>query len=572
MDDKLNENNTVLQASLINLSSLIQKILEESKKIQEKNITDFYSSNSITLKENSNKKKTKKNIEVNKKITDLKRNDFNKKLNTSPNKTLNDRNFVSNIHINTLANIKGVMTNNNFKNYVGNVIEKSQSTQDEKNSKSNELSEYTEDINKIKEKTKKNNNSNNNNKSLNNFDYKRNTYNEKDKAVNKTNKDDITIKKLKSNKLTKNKHRNHSKKNLTHKDYLGNMTSAEESKIKDEKNNSPNKTNKLSRTGTNNTNNNNNLRKSYQNLNININNNLITKSKANSKPKNKKSLSHYGTKADLGVKAKKNNDINNTNSTNNTNNSNSNKEELVKKLTKKEKSYYILSNSPILRLKERIYFGRSTQNLRNIQSIQEILKKNELFLKDKIKELEGEILECDKRINKVFNASKTAEINFNFILNKDEEEFKGFVLFAENEKEKSEYYSYLKIIYLLFNEKYENIELKNLNVKLYTLVNKKGYKTIKDYLYYLYFKKKDNSIVYNIDKVNAFLEEAQIDKNFNIKFCRFALFTSFLIKEIINYANDIKNIMELKIKTKEFIDVIKNKIKLYNAAYTFKKN
>ena len=114
--------------------------------------------------------------------------------------------------------------------------------------------------------------------------------------------------------------------------------------------------------------------------------------------------------------------------------------------------------------------------------------------------------------------------------------------------------------------------MKNLNVKLYTLVNKKGYKTIKDYLYYLYFKKKDNSIVYNIDKVNAFLEEAQIDKNFNIKFCRFALFTSFLIKEIINYANDIKNIMELKIKTKEFIDVIKNKIKLYNAAYTFKKN
>ena len=60
MDNKLNENNTVLQASLINLSSLIQKILEESKKIQEKNITDFYSSNSITLKENSNKKKNKK--------------------------------------------------------------------------------------------------------------------------------------------------------------------------------------------------------------------------------------------------------------------------------------------------------------------------------------------------------------------------------------------------------------------------------------------------------------------------------------------------------------------------------
>ena len=37
-EDKLNINNTVLNASLINLSGLIQKILEENKKITKKTI------------------------------------------------------------------------------------------------------------------------------------------------------------------------------------------------------------------------------------------------------------------------------------------------------------------------------------------------------------------------------------------------------------------------------------------------------------------------------------------------------------------------------------------------------
>ena len=31
-----------------------------------------------------------------------------------------------------------------------------------------------------------------------------------------------------------------------------------------------------------------------------------------------------------------------------------------------------------------------------------------------------------QKINKVFNASKTAEINFNFILTKDEDELKSY--------------------------------------------------------------------------------------------------------------------------------------------------
>ena len=74
LDDKLNDNNIVLQASLVNLSSLIQKILEENKKNQERDLSDFYSTNNIILKESSSEATQKsKNIEVNKKIIDLKK-------------------------------------------------------------------------------------------------------------------------------------------------------------------------------------------------------------------------------------------------------------------------------------------------------------------------------------------------------------------------------------------------------------------------------------------------------------------------------------------------------------------
>ena len=108
--------------------------------------------------------------------------------------------------------------------------------------------------------------------------------------------------------------------------------------------------------------------------------------------------------------------------------------------------------------------------------------------------------------------------------------------------------------------------------KLYVALSNRGYKTIKEYLYDIYFKKKDNNnIVYNIDKINNLLNEEEIDEKINGKFCRFALFTSFLVKEIIKYGNDVKNMVELKIKTKEFIDVINNKLKLYKMANTFKK-
>ncbi len=331
---------------------------------------------------------------------------------------------------------------------------------------------------------------------------------------------------------------------------------------------SNNNINNSNNNNNNNNDNNNNLynkdrshfsTKSFQYLNINSSKNItnINKDKErNISRGNTKKLTYYNTRPNIGFMKKQSMNL----------------DDVVKKLSKKEQSYFILSRSPVLRLTERLFFGRSTANLRNVQTVTDILKKNERLLKNKKKELEGKLSECDKRINKVFNASKTAEINFNFILTKDEDELKSYIWFAENEKEKSEYYCYIKLLYLLFNEKYEKIELKHLTDKLYALINKKGHKTIKEYLYLIYFKKKENiNIVYNIDNINHLLEESSVDINYNIKFCRFALFTSFLIKEIITYGNEIKNTVELKLKTKEFIDVINKKLELYKNGNYLKK-
>ena len=238
----------------------------------------------------------------------------------------------------------------------------------------------------------------------------------------------------------------------------------------------------------------------------------------------------------------------------------------TKNLTEKEKAFYLLSKSPVLRLIERLIFGRSTQNIREIQSISDILNKNKILLKNKIKELEEEINECNKKINSPFNASKTAEITFNFILTKDEEEFKRFIIFMETDEEEKEYYIYIKLIYLLFDENYEGIELERLDENFYEIIKNKGFKNIKDYLYHIYIKKNENiNFIHNIDKINELLKEAPnlIGDHYNNKICRFVLFTSFLISEIIEYGNDIKNAIELKIKTKGFIDIIENKLLLY---------
>ena len=582
-----------MNASLINLTSLIQKLLEENKKNnQENDLSNASSSNNLLLNSEINNIQNSKNkgIEVNKKntnttsntnysnntnnannnTTSLKKNITNQILNNSPNKN-NNSTFYSNINMNTMSNLKGL-----------NLATKWNKEQDENNNNSNEHSEVIENKNKPKKKNKKKNNRNEYNKSLNSFDFRKTSiYSLASKKIetaknagNKKVKIETSFKKINSKKVKNTKNRSNSRNRMNSKEPTDLV---EENKIKEENKesfvNKNNKGNKMNGGNKSNFNQITYMRKSFQKLSININsgNNKGNRKRSRSRSNQNKSLTHCRTKANLRSKNKPSINLNFSNA-NNTTYNNVNKEALMEKLSNLEKSYYILSKSPVLRLKERLFFARSTQNLRNIQSVPDILKKNETFLKEKIKELEGEISECDKRINTAFNPSKTAEINFNFILSKDEDEFKNFVWFAENENEKNEYYGYLKLFYLLFNESYENIELKNLSEKLYVALSNRGYKTIKEYLYDIYFKKKDNNnIVYNIDKINNLLNEEEIDEKINGKFCRFALFTSFLVKEIIKYGNDVKNMVELKIKTKEFIDVINNKLKLYKMANTFKK-
>ena len=573
-----------MNISLINLTCLIQKLLEENKKNnQDNDLSNLSSSNNIILNTDTNSQNLKnKGIEVNKKnvntpnitnktsnMTSLRKNITNQILNNSPINN-NYSTFYSNIHMSTMSNLKGLSFSNKWNK-----------EQEERNNNINH-SVVIENKNSTKKKKKKVNiNRNAYNKSLNSFDFRKTSfYNLTSKRYettkymgNKYGKIESSFYKAYSKKAKDIKNRSIPKKGMNSKDHSDNLI--EDSKIKeDNKECIINKNNKIYKINENNTRNLNGLssmRKSFNKLNININNsnNQVAGKRNNSKNSNNKSLSPCATKVNL--KTNNNPNINNS-KPNITTGNNITKDPKMEKLSALEKSYYILSKSPVLRLNERILFSRSTNNLRNIQSIPDILKHNEKLLKEKIKELEERISECDKRISTVFNPSKTAEINFNFILSKDEEEFKNFVFFAENEKEKEEYFCYLKLVYLLSNESYDNIELKNLSEKLYMAITKKGFKTVKEYLYYIYFKKKENNnIVYNIDKINNLLEEAKVGEKYNIKFCRFALFTSFLVKEIIKYGNDVKNMVELKIKTKEFIDVINKKLELFKKSYSKKK-
>ena len=573
-----------MNISLINLTCLIQKLLEENKKnSQDNDLSNISSSNNIILNTDTNSQNLKnKGIEVNKKnvntpnitnktnnMTSLRKNITNQILNNSPINN-NYSTFYSNIHMSTMSNLKGLSFSNKWNK-----------EQEERNNNINH-SVVIENKNSTKKKKKKVNiNRNAYNKSLNSFDFRKTSfYNLTSKRYettkymgNKYGKIESSFYKAYSKKAKDIKNRSIPKKGMNSKDHSDNLI--EDSKIKeDNKECIINKNNKIYKINENNTRNLNGLssmRKSFNKLNININNsnNQVAGKRNNSKNSNNKSLSPCATKVNL--KTNNNPNINNS-KPNITTGNNITKDPKMEKLSALEKSYYILSKSPVLRLNERILFSRSTNNLRNIQSIPDILKHNEKLLKEKIKELEERISECDKRISTVFNPSKTAEINFNFILSKDEEEFKNFVFFAENEKEKEEYFCYLKLVYLLSNESYDNIELKNLSEKLYMAITKKGFKTVKEYLYYIYFKKKENNnIVYNIDKINNLLEEAKVGEKYNIKFCRFALFTSFLVKEIIKYGNDVKNMVELKIKTKEFIDVINKKLELFKKSYSKKK-
>ena len=255
-----------------------------------------------------------------------------------------------------------------------------------------------------------------------------------------------------------------------------------------------------------------------------------------------------------------------------------------KGLSKKECSYYILSKSPVLRLCERMYFSRSSSALRNLLPKESTMKEHKIILKNKIDELEKKINLCDKILETPFTATKTADITLNFITSLMEMEFREYPILLANEEEKKYYINFIKILYHLFNIEIvvndggNNILDKNSNIlslrqNLYTKINHKGFKSIRDILYNQFIDKKDTikdipkiaEINYLVSKVNNMLEIHN-----SLKMCKFISFTLYLIKEIIQFGNNIKSSVELKSKAKNLIDIINRKINKLNSKYNNK--
>ena len=239
----------------------------------------------------------------------------------------------------------------------------------------------------------------------------------------------------------------------------------------------------------------------------------------------------------------------------------------IKNLSKKENAYLVLSYSKCLRLCERMIFARSSPKLREAISKQQILDTNKLYLMEKVKELNKKIEICDEKLRNKFTASKTAEMTLNFITNNIENEFKLNIFESFDEKEKIFNYNYIKLLYLLLDENYENIKNENLIKELSQKISNKGFSTIKDYIYFIYIKNsKENKIIDNIDKIKNIISDSPnlIDFKSSMKSDdKFVSYSCYLFKEIINYVNEKVDTFNLKNDCVNLIGIINNKISLY---------
>ena len=245
------------------------------------------------------------------------------------------------------------------------------------------------------------------------------------------------------------------------------------------------------------------------------------------------------------------------------------------KLNSKESAYFILAKSPILLLKERIIFSRSTINVRNKLSIKDVLDNHGEFIKEKIKELEKKIIKCNKILEKPFTATKTAEITLNFITSVVEEDFKNYLAVEKGEKEKKIYYNYLHILNLLFENKNEEIDNDGLKEDLYNFIKNKGYTSIKDFLYNIYISNSNlnkeyiETAIENNEEINNILnsEPDLAKRKSSVRLCKFIPFSLYLIKEIISYADKYCRTADLKEKTQNLLDVIIDKFDIYQMKY-----
>ena len=236
-----------------------------------------------------------------------------------------------------------------------------------------------------------------------------------------------------------------------------------------------------------------------------------------------------------------------------------------KNISSREESYYILSTSTTLRLTEQIIFSRASKNVKKVLPIETIFNNHKVFLNMKAKELMDEINLCEKKIKMPFSASKIADITLNFITSLDEQEFKDFDILETNAEIINCYYVYIKLLYILFNINYsDDMDNKKLKSNLFEKVKEKGFRYLRDYLYHIYIAKKEEiNIISKIDFINNEIIN-KVPNLLNLqegfKICRFYSFANYLINEIINYANNIKNIIELKFRAKYFLDIVLEKI------------
>ena len=247
-----------------------------------------------------------------------------------------------------------------------------------------------------------------------------------------------------------------------------------------------------------------------------------------------------------------------------------------KKISAKEQALCILANSPVLRLCEQLIFCRSSKNIKNSLNVDTILKNHNIFLNAKANELQNEIKLCEKRIKTSFVASKIADITLNFITSNDEQEFKDFDIFETNQYVINEYYNYIKLLLILLNENYDNkLNDQQLKAKLFEKLKVNNFIYVRDYLYYIYIEKKEEfKVVEKIDIINELLKNSPKILNFNetLKICKFIAFSNYLIKEIISYANNMKDTIELKYRAENLLDIVMEKIDKMKKKNTLKSN
>ena len=238
----------------------------------------------------------------------------------------------------------------------------------------------------------------------------------------------------------------------------------------------------------------------------------------------------------------------------------------VKNLTSKEKACILLTQSKILQLPERIIFSRASENVKSLIPIKDIISSNEIFLKQKMKQIQFDLINYNKKLETPFTPSKTADISLNIIKKEDEDLFKDLINNYQNleENEQKYYKTYLCLLYILLGEDLKQIKYENINSNLlFDKLNKKGYENFKDYLYINFIKQKtkilnDDKLMDKFDELYITLPDL-IKQPGIIKNNKFIHFSYFLIKEIYEYRKNLKRIKGIKNRTKDYLDILKKK-------------